>query len=258
MRLWILLFLILTNLAHAENATYYVFNQTDKKVVHSYNASLKRPIASVSKLMTALVVVESSPNWDEKIKYKGHIFFNKQLSKRELFESLLIRSDNKAADAFADAWPGGYNAFIKVMNETASRLGMTETYFDDPSGLSRNNVSTAEDLNRLIAEASKYDIIRHTSSSKYLKIEEKIGKKVKSVLLNNTNKGLLFEFDQIILSKTGFTNPAGRCLALLTEKNGKRYAIVILGEKTPREREERARQLINNYVTIQQVEKDFE
>jgi len=105
MRLWILLFLILTNLAHAENATYYVFNQTDKKVVHSYNASLKRPIASVSKLMTALVVVESSPNWDEKIKYKGHIFFNKQISKRELFESLLIRSDNKAADAFADAWP---------------------------------------------------------------------------------------------------------------------------------------------------------
>lgn len=253
---WLIALLFVANLAHAESS-YYVYNQTKKEKVYEQNITEQRPIASVTKLMTALVVVESSPVWVEKIKYKGNIFFSRQVSKKELFESLLIRSDNNAANAFADAWPGGYSAFIATMNARAQSLGMTKTHFDDPSGLDHNNVSTAEDLVKLVDEASKHDVIRYTSSSKYLRIEQHTRKKINSVSLNNTNKQLLFEFDNIVLSKTGFTNPAGRCLALLVDKNGVKYSIVILGEKSVQSREKQARHLINSYVTIQQVDKDY-
>lgn len=253
---WLLALLLVTNLAYADS-TYYVYNQTKKEKVYEQNIAEQRPIASVTKLMTALVVVESNPVWVEKIKYKGNIFFSRQVSKKELFESLLIRSDNNAANAFANAWPGGYDAFIATMNARAASLGMAKTHFDDPSGLDKDNVSTAEDLVKLIAEAGKHDVIRYTSSSKYLHIEEQTKRKIKSVSLNNTNKQLLFEFDEIVMSKTGFTNPAGRCLALLVDKNGTKYSIVILGEKSISSREKQARHLIKDYVSIQEADKDF-
>ena len=252
----LLLTLLFVSKSVIADTSYYVYNQTKKEKVYEQNIHEQRPIASVTKLMTALLVVESHPVWTEKIKYKGNVFYSKQVTKKELFESLLIRSDNKAADAFANAWPGGYDGFIMMMNSRAASLGMNSTHFDDPSGLNRNNVSSAEDLIKLISEASKHDSIRYTSSSKYLHIEQQTKKKIKSVALNNTNKQLLFEFDNIVMSKTGFTNPAGRCLALLVDKDGIKYSIVILGEKTIQSREKQARQLINNYVTIQQVDKD--
>lgn len=253
---WLVALLFVVNVAYAQPSVY-VYNQTKKEAVHEQDIAKQRPIASVTKLMTALVVAESNPVWIEKIKYKGNIFFSKQVSKKELFESLLIRSDNNAANAFANAWPGGYDAFIAAMNAKALSLGMTQTHFDDPSGLDRDNVSTAQDLVKLIAEAGKYDVIRYTSSSKYLYIEQETKKKIKSVSLNNTNKQLLFEFDEIVMSKTGFTNPAGRCLALLVDKNGTKYAIVILGEKSVHSREKQARHLIKDYVSIQEADKDF-
>ena len=87
-------------------------------------------------------------------------------------------------------------------------------------------------------------------------IERKNKKKISYVSIGNTNKTLLFEFDEIILSKTGWTNPAGRCLALMVQKGDKKYAIVILGEPTPKDREEKARQLIFNYAIMNETEKD--
>jgi D-alanyl-D-alanine carboxypeptidase len=234
----------------------YVYNYSAAKLIKETNSKQQRPMASLTKLMTALIVVESDPDWTVKIKYKGNVFFNRMVSKEELLESLLIRSDNNAAEAFADAWPGGRDVFIHTMNARAENLGMINTHYDDPSGLSRNNVSTAEELARLVIEASRYDLIRNISSSKYLTIEKKIGKKIKSVEIGNTNQQLLFEFDNIILSKTGFTNPAGRCLALMVDKQGTKYIIIILGEKNPKERADKARHLINDYATIQEAEKD--
>ena len=186
------MFFLLSSIAAAAEKSDYVYNYTATQLINETNSKQQRPIASLTKLMTALLVVESAPDWSIKINYKGNVFFNKLVSKEELLESLLIRSDNNAAEAFANAWPGGRDVFIHTMNARAENLGMINTHYDDPSGLSKNNVSTAEELARLVIEASRYDIIKKISSSKYLTIEKKIGKKIKLVEIGNTNQQLLF------------------------------------------------------------------
>lgn len=253
-RLIAILILTFTSSVQALEPSYFVFDQTNNEIVVGEQTDIVRPMASLTKLMTALLVIESTPNWNEKIKYRGNIFFHSHVTKRELLESLLIRSDNNAAEAFANNWYSGRKGFINDMNTRARQLGMLQTVYADPSGLDKHNVSTAIDLSKLVAEAAKHNDIIEISSSKYLTIERKIRKKISYVSIGNTNKNLLFEFDNIILSKTGWTNPAGRCLALMVEKSQNRFIIIILGEKTVIDRENRARQLINNYVTIKEKE----
>jgi D-alanyl-D-alanine endopeptidase (penicillin-binding protein 7) len=244
--------LLVSSSALAQSSSYYVFDQTDNDIIVGEFVAEKRPVASLTKLMTALLIVESSISLEEKVKYHGGIFQTKMVKRGELLESLLIRSDNAAAEALAASWYSGRSGFVKDMNVRAKQLGMINTGYADPSGLDRHNVSTAIDQSILISAAAQYPIIATTSSSKYITIERKTKKKINYVSIGNTNKNLLFEFDNIILSKTGFTNPAGRCLALMVEKDQHKFVIVILGEKTTIDRENRARQLINNYVTIKE------
>ena len=248
--------LLVSSSALAQNSSYYVFDQTDSNIIVGEFVAEKRPVASLTKLMTALLVVESSINLEEKVKYHGGIFQTKMVKRVELLESLLIRSDNAAAEALAESWYNGRAGFVKDMNVRAKQLGMSNTVYADPSGLDRHNVSTAIDQSILISAAAQHPIIAATSSSKYITIERKTKKKINYVSIGNTNKNLLFEFDNIILSKTGFTNPAGRCLALMVEKDQHKFVIVILGENTIKDRENRARQLINNYVTIKEKNLD--
>jgi D-alanyl-D-alanine endopeptidase (penicillin-binding protein 7) len=244
--------LFFSSSALARSSSYYVFDQTDNNIIVGEFVAEKRPVASLTKLMTALLIVESSISLEEKVKYHGGIFQTKMVGRGELLESLLIRSDNAAAEALAASWYSGRSGFVKDMNVRAKQLGMGSTVYTDPSGLDRHNISTAIDQSILISAAAQYPIIAATSSSKYITIERKTKKKINYVSIGNTNKNLLFEFDNIILSKTGFTNPAGRCLALMVEKDRHKFVIVILGEKTITDRENRARQLINNYVTIKE------
>jgi D-alanyl-D-alanine endopeptidase (penicillin-binding protein 7) len=244
--------LLFSSSALAQSSSYYVFDQTDSNIIVGEFVAERRPVASLTKLMTALLVVESNVSLGEEVKYRGGIFQTKMVKRGELLESLLIRSDNAAAEALAASWYGGRERFVKDMNTRAKQLGMGNTVYADPSGLDRHNVSTAIDQSILISAAAQYPIIAATSSSKYITIERKTKKKINYVSIGNTNKNLLFEFDNIILSKTGFTNPAGRCLALMVEKDQHKFVIVILGEKTTIDRENRARQLINNYVTIKE------
>ena len=248
--------LLFSSSALAQNSSYYVFDETDNNIIIGEFVVEKRPIASLTKLMTALLIVESGISLGEKVKYHGGIFQTKMVSRNELLESLLIRSDNAAAEALAASWYNGRTGFVKDMNVRAKQLGMSNTVYADPSGLDQHNVSTAIDQSILISAAAQYPIITTTSSSKYITIERKTKKKINYVSIGNTNKNLLFEFDNIILSKTGFTNPAGRCLALMVEKDQHKFVIVILGENTIKDRENRARQLINNYVTIKEKNLD--
>jgi D-alanyl-D-alanine endopeptidase (penicillin-binding protein 7) len=227
-----------------------VYNITDNKIVEEENRLDVRPIASLTKLMTALLVVESNLDLEEKVNYRGVLWFSKRVSRQELLDSLLIRSDNAAANALADSWPGGRKVFVETMNTRARELGMFQTMYADPSGLDDRNVSTAEDLTKIIVAAGQYRLISNISTTKYLMVERKYKKKITQVLIGNTNRRLLFDFDEIILSKTGTTNKAGRCLALLVDKDRKKYAIVILGEKTIQSREEKARHLIFNHVIL--------
>lgn len=230
--------------------TNLVFDVTDNVVVAEQGMDTPRAIASLTKLMTALLIVESNLDLEQKVKYRGFIWFSKKVSRQELLDSLLIRSDNHAANALADSWPGGRQVFIEAMNTRALELGMFKTVYADASGLDNRNVSTAHDLTKVIVAAGQHRLLSNISTTKYLMVERKYKKKIKQVLVGNTNRNLLFDFDEIILSKTGTTSAAGRCLALLVEKNDKQYAIVILGEKDLKAREQRARNLIFNHVII--------
>jgi D-alanyl-D-alanine endopeptidase (penicillin-binding protein 7) len=242
------LLLVFSNVCSAHSNI--VLNLSDNKVETEENMYQQRPMASLTKLMTALLIVESNLDLEEKVKYRGGIWFAKKVSRQELLDSLLIRSDNAAANALADSWPGGRKMFVAKMNERAHELGMLQTVYADPSGLDDRNVSTAMDLTKVIVAAGYHQLISNISTTKYLMVERKYKKKIKQVQIGNTNRNLLFDFDEIILSKTGTTTLAGRCLALLVLKENKRYAIVILGEKTIQAREEKARHLIFNHVIL--------
>jgi D-alanyl-D-alanine endopeptidase (penicillin-binding protein 7) len=237
-----------------ENHSHWIYNQTSERIVTSVSSTDQRPIASLTKLMTALIIIESNIPLNEKVSYRGGIFQSKMVSRHDLLESLLIRSDNAAAEALAKSWPEGRTAFIEKMNSRSKSLNLHHTRFVDPSGLGKGNVSTAAEFSLIIIEAAKHEIIKTMSSSRFLIIEKKTNKKIRQVKIPNTNKELLFDFDNIVLSKTGFTNPAGRCLALVVEKEKQKYIIVILGEKTPQSRTERARHLINNYAIVSENE----
>lgn len=250
----LLIFFIVTNTAWAQSS-FLIYDQDSNTVIKGQDTNKQRPIASITKLMTALIIVESKLPLDTEIKYRGWIWAKKSVTRKELLESLLVRSDNSAADSLAESWAGGRQEFIAEMNRKAIKLGMSNTRFDDPSGLSSKNVSTAEDLIKLVVATGKHDLIKRASVSKYILVERQTKQKINQIQIPNTNQGLLFEFDNILMSKTGFTRRAGWCLALMVEKSERDYIIIILGEPTPKSRADTARHLINNYVNIQ--EKDY-
>lgn len=209
---------------------YILYNVDENKIVASKNANDIGSVASLTKLMTAMVALDSNKNID-----------------RRLLERLLIRSDNQAAMQLAKNHPGGYSEFIKAMNDKANKMGLIDTKYRDPSGLDPYNSSTVSEYSRIVMEADKYPIIREISSTseKRVPIVKKVKRKSKTYykILRNTNSILLNEYSNIALSKTGFTNNAGRCLALVVEGT-KKYVIVIFGEPTPVKRAQTARELI--------------
>jgi len=243
-------------------ATQYVYNYTKKETVVDEESDRVRPIASITKLMTAIVVLESNVSLYEKVPYKGfHSIPSKLRSRDELLSLLLIKSDNNAAEALAKSFPGGRDVFIQAMNNTAKFLAMDHTNYDDPSGLSARNQSTAKDLIKLLHYASTYPKIKQIASmTSFVLVEpsvkkvsaKKKKKKVKTfssyrvITVNNTNFHLLNEYEEIEISKTGYTNPAGKCLTMFVTKNGEQFAVVILGERNMKDVEKVSRKILNN------------
>lgn len=245
---WILLTLLIVTTTATAKPSHFVYNITTDKPISGQRIPELRPIASLTKLMTAIVVLKNNPKFTQEIPYKGHVLVGKTQTVERLLESLLVRSDNMAAEALAENWDGGRKKFIEEMNKEAKHLKLSSTRFADPSGLNKNNVSTAGELVVLLIEANKYNVIKKFSTTKQIQFEKQIGKKLRVLSIPNTNKKLLFDFDNIVISKTGFTNPAGRCLAMVVEKNNELYAVVILGEPTFESRELTARTLIYNIL----------
>ena len=221
--------------AHVSSATTYVYNVTKDEVVHEYASERVRPIASVTKLMTAIVVIESGASLNEKVSYRGFLG-RKELSREELLKLLLVKSDNQAAEALAKAHSGGRSSFIANMNHKAEQLGMIHTQYEDPSGIGRNNISNARDLSILLNYAYNFDTMKNLAAIEQMHVTQYTRRKVKrNLVVQNTNYNLLKEYKEIEISKTGFTNAAGKCLAMLLTKNGEKYTIVILGERNTRD-----------------------
>ncbi|MFL6611913.1 MAG: D-alanyl-D-alanine endopeptidase, partial [Pseudomonas sp.] len=204
---------------------------------YSSNPDVVVPIASVTKLMTGLIVLDAKQNLDEYIsmtitntpEMKGvfsRVKLNSELSRRDTLLIALMSSENRAAASLAHHYPGGYAAFIAAMNAKAKALGMTSTHYVEPTGLSIHNVSTARDLTKLLMAARKYPLLSELSTTKEKTVTFR--KPVYSLGFRNTDHLVHKANWDIQLTKTGFTNEAGHCLVLLTKMGNRPMALVIL------------------------------
>jgi len=229
----------------AYGQTTYVYNVSKNEIVIDENSTQVRAIASVTKLMTALVVLDAGLSLEEKIPTKGVWFFKKSATREELLQLMLVKSDNYAAESLAMNYPGGRNEFINAMNRKARFLGMLDTQYDDASGLSNKNMSTAKDLTLLLTYAFGLDTIKRLSSITSYKIEVPGKKKTQVYGVNNTNHKMLELFnEEIMISKTGTTTAAGKCLALFVLKGEEKYAIIFLGYKDRKRIEEKTKEIL--------------
>lgn len=228
-----------------------LYNLSKHRYEYSNNLNETRPIASVTKIMTAMVALDYDRDLQRKLLLSnkaGSSLPRQKYSRKELLEAMLVKSDNAAAETIAEDYPGGRKEFIKEMNRAAKRYDMNNTQFDDPSGLSAKNLSTAIDVVQMMETATGYWFIRDASVKKQIAIDTTYKKKIRKIALNHTNSNVLFEFDNVLVGKTGYTNPAGWCIGLVVEKHKQKYVVVILGSKNKNERFSKVKEVIYNHI----------
>jgi D-alanyl-D-alanine endopeptidase (penicillin-binding protein 7) len=231
--------------AHAKRAaSTYIYNENLNDIVACDNCNVPRPIASLTKVMTALVALEHDSDLSKPVRVgAGSKIPPGIVTRGDLFAAMLVRSDNKASELLAEDYPGGRRAFIRAMNNRARSLGLEFTRFTDPSGLSSGNVAKVGEIATLIRVAALQPLIADTSVLPQVEIKNKRYK----VLLDNTNKMLLADFDEIKFSKTGFTSASGWSVGMILERQGQRFVVVVLGAKNKAERYELARKMIHKH-----------
>ena len=206
---------------------------------HSYNVDEVRSIASITKLFTAVTVLNSEVNLTELVKVQGHtsskFTTGMMVSRLELLRAMLISSDNRAAESLAHAHPGGMSKFIRDVQWEIGNMGLTNTKIVEPTGLSPMNISTVDDLSNFLFYMRNNIIIRSIAAERTHQTQVVKGKKRITFNLRNTNPAM-FTYDNILISKTGTTNAAGKCVAMLIERNGALFAVVVLGQKNGHQR----------------------
>lgn len=205
------------------SASVLVVDKKQGKVLFEKNSTAHWPIASITKLMTAMVVLDAHQPMDQlvaitdadvdRLKHsRSRLPVGTRLTQGELLHLALLASENRAASALCRSYPGGMPACVAAMNEKARMLGMLSTHFDDPTGLFPTNTSTARDLGRMVRAAYTYPAIREiTSSAEY--VVDHLGR-VDGVRFRNTNRLVRSDDWTIGLSKTGYIEEAGRCLVM--------------------------------------------
>ncbi|WP_105602060.1 D-alanyl-D-alanine endopeptidase [Cronobacter sakazakii] len=207
------------------------------EVLFSSHPDLVRPIASITKVMTAMVVLDASLPLDEMLtvdishtpEMKGiysRVRLNSQISRKNMLLLALMSSENRAAASLAHHYPGGYDAFIRAMNAKAKALGMRNTHFVEPTGLSIHNVSTARDLTKLLIATKQYPLIGQLSTTR----EEMatFSNPTYTLPFRNTNHLVYRDNWNIQLTKTGFTDAAGHCLMMRTLIKNRPVTLVVM------------------------------
>ena len=205
--------------------------------LYSKNSDYVAPIASITKLMTAMVTLDANLPLNERISVEikdvpemrnvlTRIRIGSELSRQDLIRLAVMSSENRAAATLAHHYPGGVAAFLGAMNAKAKTLGMNDTYFADPTGLSEHNRSSARDLTKLVLAARDYPLIREYSTTE--KKDAFFTVPQYALAFYNTNPLIEKPEWEIILSKTGYINEAGRCLVMLVELGGRELAVVLL------------------------------
>ena len=226
------------DLSLRSNAALILDPQRGQVLFHK-NADSVMPIASITKLMTAMVVLDAKLPLNQEIvidsadvdviKYtRSRLRVGTKFTRGELLRLALMSSENRAAAALGRTYPGGLNAFVTAMNRKAFKLGMGSTYFVDSTGLNSGNVSTARDLAKMVKAAHGYRHIRVFSTTAAHEVAS-MGK-VRSRNLNYVNSNRLVRSSSwdIGISKTGFLSEAGRCLVMHANITGKPTIIVLL------------------------------
>lgn len=212
-----------------------VVDQESGEILFGKNTQSKLPIASLTKLMTAIVILDAQLDSNEQVtigkadvdRLRGshsRLQVGTELTRDELLHLALMASENRAASALASSYPGGREACVLAMNLKAQLLGMSGTRFEDATGLSGRNVSTAEDLAKLVRAAHAYPKIRDYSTSTSLQV--KVGRR--AMRFGNTNRLTLSSRWDIGLSKTGYIAEAGRCLVMQVTLAQRSIIIVLL------------------------------
>nr|MBO2488540.1 D-alanyl-D-alanine endopeptidase [Gammaproteobacteria bacterium] len=217
------------------SASVVVFDEDDGSVLYAKDAARVRPIASITKLMTAIVVREASLPLDEPITITeadrdtlrgttSRLLIGTTLTRDDLLHLALMSSENRAAHALGRTYPGGLTAFLRAANKKARELGMTTARFVDPTGLSSGNVASAQDLVKLVRAAAMDPLIREYSTSPSHVVV--VGGK----LLEFRNSNSLVTKDEwhIALQKTGYTSDAGRCLVMTAYVRERPVVMVLL------------------------------
>ena len=212
-----------------------VISDETGQVVVEKNADTIVPIASLTKLLTAMAVLDSKPDMEEQISIesedvdllkhsRSHVPVGTTLPRKKILELALMSSDNRAAAALARTYPGGEPALIRAIANKVRTLGMLNTVIKEPTGLSPENTSTASDLAKMALAASKYPQIVAITTDK----EDQIKMNGRSRTFHNTNRLVGASGWDVLLSKTGFTNEAGHCLIMRIKQAGRQATLVLL------------------------------
>ena len=214
-------------------ATSWLVADGNGKIIKSINHDDLHSIASITKLMTAMVVLDANQDLNERIE---------KFTRRQHLQLALIKSNNHSADLLCENYPGGTDACVDAMNAKAIKIGMKDTSFVDGSGINDDNVSTSRSLVKLVLAAQHYPLIVKSSQTSLMKI------KLKNTYLSfkNTNP-LVGKHQKFLVSKTGYIKVAGGCIALLMETDKGKRAIIILGSKNTHTRIPEVRHLVRNY-----------
>jgi len=221
---------------HLRSSAALVMDEREGVVLYGRKVDERHPIASVTKLMTAMVTLDQRLPMDEVITIvpedrdrlrwsDSRLPIGARLTRHDLLLAALAASDNRAAAALARTYPGGRAEMLRVMNDKAGYMGMSNTHFADPAGLNNDSVSTARDLATLVDTATHYPLIREfTTTGEFTVADRRFGKSIKFL---NTNRLVRSSAWDINLSKTGYTDDAGNCLVMHTVI-GERPVIIVL------------------------------
>jgi D-alanyl-D-alanine endopeptidase (penicillin-binding protein 7) len=240
-----------------------ILDEQTQQPLFAKNAETVAPIASITKLMTAMVVLDAKLPMDEAVgvaeddsgtrkRSKSKLSIGMTFTRSELLKMALMASENRAALALAQSYPGGTAAAVAAMNAKARELGMQNTLFYDPMGLSSDNVSTALDLAKMVAAAQNYDLIRQYSTTSTISVDVQNGRTMR---FSNTNPLVKSASWDIGLSKTGFINEAGRCLVMEAKISQRPVIIVLLnswGRRTRVGDANRLRKWMENVIAREQ------
>jgi D-alanyl-D-alanine endopeptidase (penicillin-binding protein 7) len=218
-----------------KSSSVLIVDQSDSSVLYSRHADVAAPIASITKLMTALVVTDAKQPLDELIQIsdadrdfpKGafsRLSVGTTLTRGDLMHLALMSSENRAAHALGNHYPGGMPAMVAAMNAKAKALGMNSTHFVDSNGLSSQNVASPEDLSKLVIAASKNRTIREYSTDKSYAV--KVHRRM--VEYRNTDNLVANPAWNIVVQKTGYITEAGKCLVMAAVIEGRSVVIVLL------------------------------